>query len=151
MILTFSFQARCDISQWQHGSLVEEFLNIKAPTDAQFTERLLASRSVRNTKPTSQPRMLSYTSLPVLFCLDFKSTITSNWNNSSQTSNKIYLWTQTEVRDVSRWDANINICCDQWWLKWQFSDLIYDWFIMAQWLAKLSNFPGGLLCKVANT
>lgn len=47
MILTFSFQSNCDIWQQRHGSLVEELLNVKAPADAQFTERLLASRWVR--------------------------------------------------------------------------------------------------------
>ncbi|XP_029700281.1 zonadhesin [Takifugu rubripes] len=36
--------AECDISQGQHGSLVKEFLNIKAPTEEQFTDCLLASR-----------------------------------------------------------------------------------------------------------
>lgn len=46
MMFTFSFQTNCDVSQRQHGSLVEELLKVKAPTDAQFTERLLASRWV---------------------------------------------------------------------------------------------------------
>lgn len=147
MIFTFSFQSSCDMSQWQHGSLVEELLNVKGPTDAQFTERLLASRWVRKMKPAAQPRTLSYIFLPVLFCLGFKSTITSNWNNSSPSSNNTHLRTQTEVRDVCRRRAKINICCDQWWLKWQFSEPISDWFITPQWVTQCSNFP----CKVANT
>lgn len=45
-------QSKSDTSE-QHGALVEEFLNIRVPTEAQFTEHLLASRSVRNMKNTA--------------------------------------------------------------------------------------------------
>lgn len=81
---------------------MEEFLDIKAPTDLQVTERLLASRSVRRVKPVAQLRRLSFTSLPMLLCLDFKNTITSNWNKSSLLSNNLPLRTRTEVRDLSQ-------------------------------------------------
>lgn len=52
-------------------SLAEEFLRLKAPTDGQFAESLLASRWARTTRPTLQPTALSHTSFvcPLLFRL----------------------------------------------------------------------------------
>ncbi|XP_067364271.1 uncharacterized protein si:ch211-286b4.4 [Channa argus] len=37
-------ESKVDASEGLHGALVEEFLNIRVPTEAQFTEHLLASR-----------------------------------------------------------------------------------------------------------
>ncbi|KAA8594284.1 hypothetical protein FQN60_005118, partial [Etheostoma spectabile] len=37
-------ETKCDASEEQHDTLVEEFLNIRVPTEAQFTEHLLACR-----------------------------------------------------------------------------------------------------------
>ncbi|KAM7413317.1 hypothetical protein PAMA_020621 [Pampus argenteus] len=37
-------QSKCDASKEQQGALVEEFLNIRVPTEAQFVEHLLVSR-----------------------------------------------------------------------------------------------------------
>lgn len=115
---TFSFRSKCEISQGQHGSLVEEFLNIKAPTEAQFTDCLLASRSVRNMKPPAEPTLLSCTCLSVLCYLDFRSTTASDWNNSLQTSNNIRLKTQTEVGGFFWLDAYIKNCV---WKHYQHS------------------------------
>ncbi|XP_042269345.1 uncharacterized protein LOC121898387 isoform X2 [Thunnus maccoyii] len=48
-LFNFSFkwitaESKLDASDGQQGALVEEFLNIRVPTEAQFTEHLLASR-----------------------------------------------------------------------------------------------------------
>ncbi|XP_026169217.1 uncharacterized protein LOC113134191 [Mastacembelus armatus] len=40
----FNFSFKYSTSEEQHSELVEEFLNIRVPTEAQFTEHLLASR-----------------------------------------------------------------------------------------------------------
>ncbi|XP_030007196.1 uncharacterized protein LOC115431086 [Sphaeramia orbicularis] len=37
-------ESKLDASEEQYGALIEEFLNIRVPTEAQFTEHLLASR-----------------------------------------------------------------------------------------------------------
>lgn len=47
-------QPKLDASEGQHGALVEEFLNIRVPNEAQFTEHLLASRLVRKIQPTAE-------------------------------------------------------------------------------------------------
>lgn len=43
----FFLQSKFDASGGWHSALVDEFLNIRVPTQAQFTEHLLASRLVR--------------------------------------------------------------------------------------------------------
>lgn len=52
----FFLQSKFSGSEGRRGTLVEEFLNIRVPTEAQFTEHLLASRLVRKIKPTAEKR-----------------------------------------------------------------------------------------------
>lgn len=49
-------QSQFDSPEGPHGTLVEEFLNIRVPTEAQFTEHLLVSRLVRKIKPTAEKK-----------------------------------------------------------------------------------------------
>lgn len=44
---TFFLQLQFESPEGLHGTLVEKFLNIRVPTEGQFTECLLASRLVR--------------------------------------------------------------------------------------------------------
>ena len=52
--LDLFLQSKLDASEGQQGALVEDFFNSRVPTEAQFTEHLLASRFVRKNKPTAK-------------------------------------------------------------------------------------------------
>lgn len=54
LIIFYAFSAQSEFGavEGRHGALADEFLNIRVPAETQFTERLLASRSVREMKPS---------------------------------------------------------------------------------------------------
>lgn len=53
-LCAFFYQPHSDASEGRHSTLVQEFLNIRVPTEARYTEHLLASRLVRKYKPTQR-------------------------------------------------------------------------------------------------